>query len=305
MGNLASYLRLEIFDDQTLMGYITAEKEPIHCADPTILTSLNNLKSYEYIYFVGCELENRLNHFSLPTKLSATDFEPEASHIPMRLGGTNYAEVMRDELSYPLFADVPNDAANVWIERRKDGTYVINYNVNLYSKIKELYLRNEGKCKSIPWQSHEPQNEKIFLVHSKQHIGLDAIQKRVGSTSRYRSMYWMYQLALLQEVKLQAQLPVLYFVEDDSEIEEIIGYATSIGFYIPREGTLDRRLEKIAQERKGMLILPKEQFFVVMDKRLDKVYCYVWDQMAVEKHIMMWKANLQKEKTCLMSTMTL
>lgn len=295
VGNLAHYLRLEIFDDQTLMGYITAEKEPIHCADPTILTSLNNLKSYEYIYFVGCELENRLNHFSLPTKLSATDFEPEASHIPMRLGGTNYAEVMRDELSYPLFADVPNDAANVWIERRKDGTYVINYNVNLYSKIKELYLRNEGKCKSIPWQSHEPQNEKIFLVHSKQHIGLDAIQKRVGSTSRYRSMYWMYQLALLQEVKLQAQLPVLYFVEDDSEIEEIIGYATSIGFYIPREGTLDRRLEKIAQERKGMLILPKEQFFVVMDKRLDKAYCYVWDQMAVEKHIMMWRNTYSKE----------
>lgn len=295
VGNLASYLRLEIFDDQTLMGYITAEKEPIHCAEPTILTSLNNLKSYEYIYFVGCELENRLNHFSLPTKLSATDFEPEASHIPMRLGGTNYAEVMRDELSYPLFADVPNDAANVWIERRKDGTYVINYNVNLYSKIKELYLRNEGKCKSIPWQSHEPQNEKIFLVHSKQHIGLDAIQKRVGSTSRYRSMYWMYQLALLQEVKLQAQLPVLYFVEDDSEIEEIIGYATSIGFYIPREGTLDRRLEKIAQERKGMLILPKEQFFVVMDKRLDKTYCYVWDQMAVEKHIMMWRNTYSKE----------
>ena len=294
VGNLAHYLRLEIFDDQTLMGYITAEKEPIHCADPTILTSLNNLKSYEYIYFVGCELENRLNHFSLPTKLSATDFEPEASHIPMRLGGTNYAEVMRDELSYPLFADVPNDVANVWIERRKDGTYVINYNVNLYSKIKELYLRNEGKCKSIPWQSHEPQNEKIFLVHSKQHIGLDAIQKRVGSTSRYRSMYWMYQLALLQEVKLQAQLPVLYFVEDDSEIEEIIGYATSIGFYIPREGTLDRRLEKIAQERKGMLILPKEQFFVVMDKRLDKTYCYVWDQMAVEKHIMMWRNTYSK-----------
>lgn len=294
VGNLASYLRLEIFDDQTLMGYITAEKEPIHCADPTILTSLNNLKSYEYIYFVGCELENRLNHFSLPTKLSATDFEPEASHIPMRLGGTNYAEVMRDELSYPLFADVPNDAANVWIERRKDGTYVVNYNVNLYSKIKELYLHNEGKCKSIPWQSHEPQNEKIFLVHSKQHIGLDAIQKRVGSTSRYRSMYWMYQLALLQEVKLQAQLPVLYFVEDDSEIEEIIGYATSIGFYIPREGTLDRRLEKIAQERKGMLILPKEQFFVVMDKRLDKAYCYVWDQMAVEKHIMMWRNTYSK-----------
>lgn len=294
VGNLAHYLRLEIFDDQTLMGYITAEKEPIHCADPTILTSLNDLKSYEYIYFVGCELENRLNHFSLPTKLSATDFEPEASHIPMRLGGTNYAEVMRDELSYPLFADVPNDAVNVWIERRKDGTYVINYNVNLYSKIKELYLHNEGKCKSIPWQSHEPQNEKIFLVHSKQHIGLDAIQKRVGSTSRYRSMYWMYQLALLQEVKLQAQLPVLYFVEDDSEIEEIIGYATSIGFYIPREGTLDRRLEKIAQERKGMLILPKEQFFVVMDKRLDKAYCYVWDQMAVEKHIMMWRNTYSK-----------
>lgn len=294
VGNLAHYLRLEIFDDQTLMGYITAEKEPIHCADPTILTSLNDLKSYEYIYFVGCELENRLNHFSLPTKLSATDFEPEASHIPMRLGGTNYAEVMRDELSYPLFADVPNDAVNVWIERRKDGTYVINYNVNLYSKIKELYLRNEGKCKSVPWQSHEPQNEKIFLVHSKQHIGLDAIQKRVGSTSRYRSMYWMYQLALLQEVKLQAQLPVLYFVEDDSEIEEIIGYATSIGFYIPKEGTLDRRLEKIAQEKKGMLILPKEQFFVVMDKRLDKAYCYVWDQMAVEKHMMMWRNTYSK-----------
>ena len=41
-----------------------------------------------------------------------------------------------------------------------------------------------------------------------------------------------------------------------------------------------------------MLILPKEQFFVAMDKRLDKAYCYVWDQMAVEKHMMMWRSKV-------------
>ena len=289
VGNLAHYLRLEIFDDQTLMGYITSDIESIHCADTTILSSQNDLNSYDYIYFVGCELENRLNHFSLPTKLSVIDFGSEASHILMRLGGTNYAEVMRDELSYSLFLDVPKDAANVWVERKKDGTYTVNYNINVYSKINGLSPSAKRKCKNIPWQSLESKNGTIFLVHSKCHAGFDAVQKRVGATSRYRSMYWMYQLALVQGVKLQSQLPVLYFVEDDSEIEGIIGYAASLGFYIPREGTLDRRLEKIAQGEKGMLILPKEQFFGVMDKRLDTAYCYIWDQMAVEKHMMMFR----------------
>ena len=292
VSNLASYLRIQYFQNETLLDYVTDSKEDIQCADLRYINRINEGNDIEKIIFIGCELENRLNQYSLPTPLRPSDFWGNNSSIPMRLGASSYTSITREERGLLLFSDVPSDAANVWIERTKDGKYIVNYNFNVYRKLKSLHahLGPDVEIRYIPWTNSYEDNSSVYLVRSGRPKHFDFTQKRVNSTTRYRSMYWVYQLALLNSVhSTGCKLPIIYILEDDLELEQVTAYAQHLGFYIPQEGTLVSRLEKIAQNENGMLIISKDMFFEVTEKRLHDAYCYVWDQMAVEKHKVMWQ----------------
>lgn len=291
VSNLASYLRINYFNDSLLHNYVTSEGKGIRCADLRIIRHIESGTEYHRINFVGCELENRLNQYSLSTTFRAADFWQARSSIPMRLGGSSYALVSREDRKSSLFDEIPKDAANVWIERTRDGKYIVNYNFNVYKKLKELWTSpgTSINIAQIPWLETGKDNQSIALVHSDKRKGYDYLQNRVNATSKYRSTYWTYQLALLRSIHHhEGALPIIYILDDDLELDRVITYAERLGFYIPREGTLVTRLEKITKYANGLLIISKAQFFEVTEKRLYAPYCFVWDQMAVEKHMMMW-----------------
>ncbi len=292
VANLAQYLRINVFKDSVLQDYVDDNTRRIQCSDLRIISD-DNLSDYKFIYLIGCELENRLNQYTLPTLLSPSDFWKEQSSIPMRFGGSSFVEITKEErVASNLFADVPKDAANVWLERQHDDKYAVNYNFNIVKRLKALKdsTNKYANIKEIPWQSKEAKNDSVYLVHTKRDSKFDVVQKRVASTSRYRSIYWIYQMALLTDVNSRScNLPLIYILDDDLELDQVASYARSRGFYVPQEGSLDRKLELISQHRRGMVIVPKGLFFTIVDKRLDNAYCYVWDQMAVEKHAMMWR----------------
>lgn len=292
VSNLASYLRIQYFKNDILLDYVTASTTDIQCADLRYINIIDNSIDFKRIFFIGCELENRLNQYSLSTPLRPADFWNEKSSIPMRLGGSSYTPVTSEDRKSLLFADVPADAANVWIERTKDGKYIVNYNFNIYKKLESLHenLDSNFDIRHIAWTDSNEDNCSVSLVKSGRPKRFDFTQKRVNSTTRYRSMYWMYQFALLNSVHATGcKLPIIYILEDDLELEQVTAYAQHIGFYIPQEGTLVSKLERIAQRSNGMLIISKDKFFEVTEKRLYNAYCYIWDQMAVEKHMLMWQ----------------
>lgn len=292
ISNLASYLRIQYFKDDTLLDYVTDKTTDIQCADLRYINSIDNNLDFNRIFFIGCELENRLNQYSLSTPLLPADFWNERSSIPMRLGGSSFTPVTSEDRKSTLFSDVPKDAANVWIERTKEGKYIVNYNFNIYKKL-ELLCENIGTnidIRHIAWTGSNKDNNSICLVRSGNPKRFDFTQKRVNSTTRYRSMYWMYQLALLNSIHTtDSKLPIIYILENDLELEQVTAYAQHLGYYIPKKGSLISKLEKIAQRSNGMLIISKDKFFEVTEKRLYNAYCYIWDQMAVEKHMMMWQ----------------
>lgn len=291
VSNLASYLRIQYFKDEMLLDYVSETHKNIQCADLRIINSWDELFNCSKVFFIGCELENRLNQYALSTPLSPADFWQERSSIPMRLGGSSFTFITKEDRKSALFADVPSDAANVWIERNKYGKYIVNYNFNIIKQL-ESALSKIGKyveVEHISWVDGNKENQSISLVKSGRPKKFDFIQKRVNATARYRSMYWMYQLSLLSSIHSQdCRLPIIYILEDDLELEQVISYASHLGFYIPREGSLISKLEKIAQQSDGMLVVSKDKFFEITEKRLYTAYCFVWDQMAVEKHMMMW-----------------
>lgn len=292
-SNLAPYLRIQYFDEQMLLDYVEiGNKSGIQCGDLRYINDLSDTFDFEKVYFVGCELENRLNQYTLPTPLRPSDFWNEKSSIPMRLGGSNYTVITSEDRKSLLFSDVPADASKVWIERMRDGRYLVNYNFNFHQKLEDLVaeIGRDTEIHDIPWLSETSDNSSVYLVRSGKAHKFDFSQKRVNSTTRYRSMYWMYQLALLNSIHTSGcALPIIYILEDNLEIDQVEQYAESIGFYIPKDGTLISRLEKITQRANGLLVVSKDKFFEITEKRLYHAYCYVWDQMAVEKHMMMWK----------------
>lgn len=290
VANLAQYLRLNYLSDNLLEEYVIESSGNVDCADMEFLMENSNLKDYEHIWFVGCEIENRVNQYSLPTHYSPSDFWQNESSIPMRLGASSYIAVNQEERKLNIFDDVPSEAANVWIERTIEGKYVINYNYDFFSILESLNNDSEGlTIETIPWITDNGNNNSIHLVYSEHGKGFDALQKRVSATSRYRATYWTYQMALLKEVHFNKDhRPIILLLDDPLEIENVVSYARTLGFYIPENGSLVRKLELIEYHDNGMLVTSKSHFFDIVDWRKDTPYCYVWDNLAVEKHMMMW-----------------
>ena len=291
VSNLATHLRIQYLNDEMLLDYVTDNVANIQCADLRILNALDNEFDYKKVFLIGCELENRINQYALPTAYTPADFWQERSSIPMRLGASSFTLVTTEDRKSPLFADVPKDASNVWIERNKFGKYIINYNFNVVRQLEKRFpaTGSDMDITRIPWIDGSKDNRSISLVCSGKPRRFDFIQKRVNATTRYRAMYWMYQLALLSSIHVRdCNLPIVYILENDLELTQVIDYAQQLGFYVPEEGTLITKLEKITQCSNGMVVIPKDKFFDVTEKRLYAAYCFVWDQMAVEKHMIMW-----------------
>lgn len=290
VANLAQYIRLNYLPDNLLEEYVIESSGDVDCADMEFLRENSNLKNYEHIWFVGCEIENRVNQYSLPTHYSPSDFWQNNSSIPMRLGASRYIAINQEERKLNIFDDVPSEAANVWIERTREGKYIVCYNFDFFSILESLKNNTDGlTIETIPWITNKGNNDSIHLVYSERGRGFDALQKRVSATSRYRATYWTYQMALLKDIHFNNdQRPIILLLDDSQEIEEVVSYARTLGFYIPDNGTLVRRLELIEHHENGMLVTSKNHFFDIVDWRRDTPYCYVWDNLAVEKHMMMW-----------------
>ena len=290
VANLAQYLRINYLSDNLLEEYVNESSGKVDCADMEFLRENNNLKNYEHIWLVGCEIENRVNQYSLQTHYSPSDFWQNDSSIPMRLGASSYIAVNQEERKLNIFDDVPSEAANVWIERTREGKYVVSYNYDFFSILESLNNDSEGlTIETIPWVTDNGNNNSIHLVYSEHGKGFDALQKRVSATSRYRATYWTYQMALLKEVHFKKDhRPIILLLDDSLEIGNVVSYARTLGFYIPENGSLVRKLELIEHHDNGMLVTSKSHFFDIVDWRKDTPYCYVWDNLAVEKHMMMW-----------------
>ena len=296
VANLAQYLRLNYLSDNLLEEYVVKSSGSVDCADMEFLRENSNLKNYDHIWFVGCEIENRVNQYSLPTRYSPSDFWQNDSSIPMRLGASSYIAVNQEELKLNIFDDVPSEAANVWVERTREGQYVVSYNYDFFSILESLNNDSEGlTIETIPWITDNGNNNSIHLVYSEHGKGFDALQKRVSATSRYRATYWTYQMALLKEVHFNKDhRPIILLLNDSLEIENVESYARTLGFYIPDKGSLVRKLELIEHHDNGMLVTSKNHFFDIVNWRKDTPYCYVWDNLSVEKHMMMWNGFINE-----------
>lgn len=297
IANIAQYLRFNHFPDELLSQYVCDESfGSIECCDIDGLKDLTSQKGYSHIYFVGCEMDGRLCQYSLPELLTTSDFLSKNCWIPMRMAGANYMIVSGEEQRLLGIKGLPDDVANVWVERQPNGRYQVNYNFNYEKRISKLKKDNKSaSIEYVSWnlaRSAERKNS-IVLVSSTSRGRFVASENRVGPVSRYRSLYWTTQLKLLQAIHDQEPgTPIVYVLDNGLELPAVESHARQLGFYVPDVGSLARKLEIICKNNNGLLIISKEQFGSVAGLKEFARYVYVWDNLAVDKCRMMWTGKM-------------
>lgn len=298
--NLAQYLRVETISnnliqisDSILKEYTKKADSNIDCididafSDPAILDT-----DYKHIYIVGSELQDRTHKCQLGHTFSFSDLLSLHSKLPFSMASTSYCRVDDSELA-KLGLEKPSLTANVWAERDAKGTFCVYHNYE-YKLYRNNFLNHYENItpQFIKWGfTKKSATNNILLYTTDKRAVFDSSIFRLSSSTTIRSKYYTYQMAMIRRIhENYTTLPIVYIINNFREYGALSTYARALGFYIPEEGTAFRKLEYIQSHPHGMVIIDKNQFLNgIGDYRTDNALCYVWDNMDVERHQLMWR----------------
>lgn len=296
MENLAQYLKTEdaqsnkiVFTADKLSDYLFCSKSHIDCVDINAFEDKSITdKQYRHIYVIGAELLDRVHKCKIIEDKSFADLIASGSKLPFVMANTNFAPVKESELK-TLGINKPELSANIWVERQRNGMFAFYLNYQYQAYRKRFFEHFSVKLQIINWEIDGEDRDRINLTQvSRERSATDIA--RVNTSTTERSKYWLFQMEILRKIHSEnPSLPLVYVVNDISELEELTSYATSLGYYIPNQGTGFRKLEYIGMHPHGMIIISKKQFEDgIGSYRTDKPFCYVWDNMDIDRYMLMW-----------------
>lgn len=296
MENLAQYLKTEeaksnkiVFTADKLSDYLFCSESHIDCVDINAFEDKNITdKQYKHIYVIGAELLDRVHKCKVVEDKSFADLIASGSKLPFVMANTNFAPVKESELGL-LGITKPELSANIWVERQRNGMFAFYHNYQYQAYRKRFFDHFSAKPQIINWEIDGEDRDKINLTQvSRERSATDIV--RVNTSTTERSKYWLFQMEILRKIHSEnPSLPLVYVVNDLTEIEDLTSYATSLGYYIPNQGTGFRKLEYIGMHPHGMIVISKKQFEDgIGSYRTDKPFCYVWDNMDIDRYMLMW-----------------
>lgn len=299
VGNIAQYLRIDDGDDkkikitdEVLEGYLQDSASSIDCIDIDGFESNSIISNdYKHIFIIGSEIQDRV-HKSLMLELTFDELVIKGCQLPLSMASTNYAPLTEKDAER-LGLKKSNLTANYWAERKKDGTFAIYQNYK-YQTYRNAFLSHfKVKPIIVPWKIDGEQKGDIILTQARSNPSktfTSSLLLRVNANSTQRAKYWVYQWQMVDQIhKENPHLPIIYIVNSSDEREELIAYAAYRGYYVPKEGSGFRKLEYIGSRPNGLVIITKEQFtHDIGSYRTDKPYCFVWDNMDIDRYMLMW-----------------
>ena len=295
VANIPQYLRAAgdnpskvSFSNDFLSDFLKISNSHIDCIDidsfedPAITTT-----DYKHIFVIGIELHDRIHKCCVGT-WSFADLMARGCKLPFAMAATNCAVVKDNDLAR-LNIQKPKLAANFWAERNFDSTFSIYQNFQYQAYKALFYSHFNVKPKYIDWMLEGQRANNISITQVSREKKENA-ELRVSASSTQRSKYWLFQFEILKEVhKTCPDKPIVYIVNNLDEIDELNKYAATQDFYVPLNGTGFRKLEYIGSHPNGMVIISKDQFVnEIGSYRTDKAFCYVWDNMDIDRCMLMW-----------------
>lgn len=298
VANIAQYLRIGCadekitFSDDVLKDYLSDASSHIDCID---IDAFEDSKlwsnNYKNIYIIGSERQDRVHKSKFEKEWSFSELRTRGSKLPLTMASTNITILHDDEIKKLGYAK-SELVANIWAERQWNGNFAIfqNYKYQLYRK--NFLSHFNVKPNEIPWilKGEDDTIHQIIQVRTKQNKAFNSSMMRVNASSTSRQNYWCYQMALLNSIHIQnPKLPIIYVINDLEEYDSLCSYARQMGFFIPDEGNGFRQLEYIGNHPNGMVIISKDRFLSdIGSYRTDKSFCYVWDNMDIDRYKIMW-----------------
>lgn len=299
VANIAQYLRVDLdnndkitFTDELLEGYLSDAQSHIDCIDidafedPSLWSN-----NYKHIYIIGSERQDRVHKCKYEKEWTISELLGRGSRLPLEMASTNIALLTKEEIS-GLNLQKSDLTANIWAERQWSGNIAIYQNYQ-YKKYRDRFLSHfDAKPVVIDWalKGEKEDAHGLIQVRTNQNAEYNPTLVRVNASTTSRHKYWTYQISLLQKVHLEnPNLPIVYIINDMEEYDELSAYARHCGYFIPEEGTGFRKLEYIGEHQNGMVIITKERFVNdIGSYRTDKPFCYVWDNMDIDRYKIMW-----------------
>ena len=299
VANIAQYLRVEsedkdkiTFSDELLSNYLSDAESHIDCIDIDAFedTSLWT-KEYKHIYIIGTERQDRVHKCKEDREWTISELLSKGSKLPLTLASTNIALLTEEDIKR-LSIQKNELTANVWAERLWSGNIAIYQNYQ-YQKYRKKFLTHFNVTPEIiEWKlkGESSSENKLIQVRTSQQNEYNPTLVRVNASTTQRQKYWVYQFALLKKVHAEnATLPIVYVVNDLEEYDSLREYAKHCGYFIPDEGSGFRKLEYIGEHKDGMIIISKDRFIKEIGSyRTDKPFCYVWDNMDIDRYRIMW-----------------
>lgn len=296
LENLAQYLRVIdndsekiSFSEDDLHDYLYHFKNHIDCIDVSYFEDQKILsQQYKHIYVIGAELLDRVHKCKVVEDKSFADLIASGSKLPFVMANTNFAPVKESDLKI-LGINKPELSANIWIERQHNGMFAFYLNYQYQAYRKRFFDHFNAKPQYVNWGVDGEDRDRINLTQVRRERSATDIA-RVNTSTTERSKYWLFQMEILQKIHSEnPSFPLVYVINDLTEIEELTLYASSLGYYIPNQGTGFRKLEYIGMHPHGMIIISKKQFEDgIGSYRTDKPFCYVWDNMDIDRYMLMW-----------------
>ena len=299
VANLAQYLRVNYFPDRVLQPYLSSSKSLVECCDVDALDRVSDTHSVRHLYFVGCELGNRLHQYELDLEYSISDFLDRGCWLPLKASAIGYCAASAGDLEKMSFDGLPTDARNVWIERRRDGKFKVCYAYDYVEKMKAFAShcpQAADDVKTFKWtlggSGNQDVKRKVFLARTGEmpsYSSFDPVLKRVGEACRNRVRYWVYQMKFLCEIRSRSKgTAMVYVIENEWEVTALERYAERLGFSVPRAGSLFARLDLASRRENSLLIIAQDEFDSLVSIRYNQPICYVWDCMSVDKCRIKW-----------------
>lgn len=297
--NLALYLRVPAKDgspqkitlsEDFLQPYLSVFHSHIDCVDVTGFECPAVLgKQYKHIYTIGSELDDRVHKRCACSDESLQNLIQRHSKLIFAMAATNYAPVKGKEIE-KLDIVMPHLAANVWTERRRNGLFAFFLNYH-YKEYRAQFLSHFNVApKSIKWEfCNDDEHTHIYFAQFNAQRDADKLM-RLSASTPMRTKYWAVQMMIINKIHLtNPHAPIIYIVNDDDELEDLKKYATSLGFYIPPEGKGLNKIEYTEGRSNCLIIITKNEFGESIDSfRTDKVCCFVWDNMDIDRYMLMW-----------------
>ncbi|MBO7447156.1 DEAD/DEAH box helicase [bacterium] len=297
-ANLSESLKAQFFSQELLSKYVADESEintNILCCDLAGAKTDVFTGSFKHIYFIGTEVEDRSNLYFVSRECSVSDLFGADCYLPMKMAGTNCMFVTEEERD-KLALNLPQDVGNVWVERMPKGNFKIKYNLDYQKRIDQIKNANPGaKIEYVEWDNAGEKPKNIFLARplSNRDTKFDISMYRVNSASRYRYLYWTFQVNLLRSIhENESDTPMIYIIGDAFETENVEHHAKELGFYVSEKKSLIDKLLDISKVANGLLAVSEEQFSEVLRFRDFSKYVYVLDNMSVDESMIMWNDNM-------------